>query len=263
MGALTIIADVLEVVVLIGTAIHLFSHAGESEGRSPAVMLGFAYTVVSVSNLYWIAHELMTREAIYEFSAIDIASAGFYILFGASLAMVIGRRDKIDVRAFAIAGVVAVAQSAMWIVWAGSWFKNALGGLPVWYATYYVILASWETRAVPNAGRFAVVLSAVVVTAVQVCGGTIPAFARFISLFDLIDGTICLLATVVIDALLFRSWKAERSSQRTVALSSLGVLWTWSAMFLMYEPFYTVFHIISIAQKAVLALAITGWVERQ
>ena len=263
MGALTIIADVLEVVVLIGAAIHLFSHAGESEGRSPAVMLGFAYTVVSVSNLYWIAHELMTREAIYEFSAIDIASAGFYILFGASLAMVIGRRDKIDVHAFAIAGVIAVAQSAMWIVWAGSWFKNALGGLPVWYATYYVILASWETRAVPNAGRFAVVLSAVVVTAVQVCGGTIPAFARFIPLLDIIDGPICLIAAAVIDLTLLGSWRAENSLEKTVALAFLGVLWTWSAMFLMYEPFYSIFHIISIAQMALAALAVTRWVEQQ
>ena len=263
MGALTIIADVLEIVVLIGAAIHLFSHAGESGRRSPAVMLGFAFTVIAVSNLYWIAHEIMTREAIFEFSAIDVASAGFYILFGASLAMVIGRHDKIDVRAFIFAGAAAVAQSAMWIVWAGSWFKNALGGLPVWYATYYVILASWDTRAMSNAKRAIVVLCAAAVTLIQVGGATLPIFARFIPLLDIIDGPICLMAAAVIDLTLLGSWRAENSLEKTVALAFLGVLWTWSAMFLMYEPFYSIFHIISIAQMALAALAVTRWVEQQ
>lgn len=263
MGAFTIIADVFDVVVLVAASIHLFSHVSETERRSPAVMLGFAYTMQVVSNLYWIAHEIMTKEAIYEFSAIDVASAGFYILFGASLAMVIGRRDKVEVRALLGSGIVALVQVAMWVVWAGSWFKNVLGGLPVWYATYYVILAVRETHALPKAGRIALQLGVVAITVVQLCAGALDLPTETASLLDTAGGLICLAGVATIDILLYRSWQAGFTAEKTLALAFLGVLWAWSSMFLMFEPLYSVFLIIAVVQMAFAGRAVTGWVEQR
>lgn len=256
MGALTIIADVLEVVVLAGATLYLFSHAGASERRSPAVMLGFAYAIMFVSNLYWIAHELMTKEAIYEFSAIDVASAGFYILFGASLSMVVGRRERVDVVALVGSGVVAGAQIGCWVLWAGSWFKNVLGGLPAWYASYYVILAVRDTQATSKVRWSSLMAAALVVVVLQVWGFFSPGEIQ--PAFDAAGGLVSLAGTVAIDLWLVRSWTAEGASQRTISLAFLAALWSWSAMFLMSDPFYSILLMVSTVQMVVAARAVGG-----
>ena len=260
METVTLIVDSLEALVLLVSTLHLFRHSDASERRSPVVFLGFSYAVLAVSNLYWIAHELMTRESIYDFSAIDIASAGFFLLAGASVAMLFGERDHIDVPLLAGSCAFVLVQGALWMMWTGDWFKDSIGALPVWYLSYYVFRALRRSQVLTRPERIAFVAVSVAIAAMQVW--SFAAQETYGGLVDAASGIVCLLVFAWLAAKLALRWQSDgAASAPTVALAFVTMLWALSSMYLMYEPLYTVFLALSVAMMAICAVVVVRRVE--
>jgi len=259
MGALILSADLIELAALLGIVLYLFNHADDSERRSPIMLLAFSYAVLFVSNLYWVAHELMTREAIYEFSAIDIASAGLYLLAGASLGMMLRREEGLDVPVCVGSGAFALGQGVLWLIWTGAWFKDLVGCLPTWYLTYYVVCALKVTRAFSKGERIALVAFSLSVFALQAWG--FVARDTYGSLLDAGSGIVCLAVTAYLAVRLWRSWQGPKALGQTVALAFAVVDWTFSSMYLMYDPLYSVFLLLSSVALVIVGIAVVRKVE--
>lgn len=260
MSALTLIVDILEALVLLGAILYLFRHAGASERKSPVVFLGFSYAVLFVSNLYWIAHEFLTLESIYAFSAIDISSAGFYLLAGASLAMTLDERGKLDTTVFVASGLFALLQAFLWVLWTGAWFKDGVGALPIWYLSYYVIRGLKLSGAFSRRGGWCLVIATLVVSAMQVW-----AFLTQDSYGGLIDtssGIVGLVVFAALAVLVARSWRREGATGTTVARAYALSLWSSFVMYLMYEPLYSVYLLLLTLTFVALAIVVVGEVER-
>lgn len=260
MSALTLIVDVFEALVLLGAILYLFRHADASERKSPVVFLGFSYAVLFVSNLYWIAHEVLTRESIYTFSAIDISSAGFLLLAGASLAMTLDERGRLDVSALVVSGLFTLVQAFLWILWTGAWFKDGVGSLPMWYLSYYVVRGLKLSGAYSRRGGWWLVIAVGVVAVMQ----TMAFFAQnsYGPLLDTSSGFVCLIVLIALAVLLGRTWRREGTTPTTVARAFAVVLWCLFAMYLMFEPFYSIFMLLSVVSFAATAAAVVGEVER-
>lgn len=259
MSPLTLIADVVETAVLVGVTVFLFQRADASERRSPIMFLAFANALYMVSQLYWIAHEFLTREAIYAFSAIDIASAGFYLLCGASIAMTLDSRVHLDRTVLAISTVIAFGQMVLWGMWTGAWFKDVVGGLPLWYVTYYVVLAvrdapsftKLESRLIAGGFIATVILQAWSFSARDSYGPRV----------DIVCCCLLLAIFAVLLVMLLRGWNDAGSIETTVARAFVCLLWAWGSSYLSFEPFFTVFVLLGAAMLPLISIAIVRRVE--
>ena len=259
-GAFAFIVDVFEMVLLVVTVVYLFRHSDASRQRSPIVFLGFSYAVLLVSNLYWIAYELMTREAIYEFSAIDIASAGLYLLAGASIAMLLDEREGLDLPVFVGSGIYSIGQAVLWVIWTNMWLKDVLGCLPIWYMAYYLVRGLKRIRAFSHVERVALVVVVAAVAALQV--GSFVVWDTFGSALDITSGILCLVVYFGLVAKLYLTNKAEGIGGKVVGYAFSALLWALCSMYLMYEPLYSIFLLLSVLMMGVTAVLVVKRVER-
>ncbi len=259
MSALTLIADVMEMAVLAAVTVFLFRRADASERRSPVMFMAFANASYMTSQLYWVAHEFLTREAIYAFSAIDIASAGFYLLCGASIAMTLDSRVHLDRTVLAIATVITFGQTILWGMWTGAWFKDAVGGLPLWYATYYVVLAVRDAPSFTKLESRLIVLGFVATVILQVWSfSTRDSYGPRV---DIVCCCLLLAIFVVLLVMLLRGWNDVDNIETTVARASVCLLWAWGSSYLSYEPFYTAFVFLGVSMLPLISIAIVRRVE--
>lgn len=249
-----LIMDVVGVLLTLGALVYLFLNGDSSERRSPIVFLGFAYTVILVSNLYWIVYEIMTFESIYLFSAIDIASAGFFLLTGASIAMTVEDRDSFDAPAFLASGAFALAQGLLWILWTKAWFKDMLGCLPIWYTLYHLFRAVRSTAPFSHEEHIALVVVQVLVPVMQVW--SYLSWDTYGSILDALSGIVCLVGFVWLVARMIRLWRTDDRAEATAACAFVALLWCLCTMYLMYEPLYSVFLLLSSVMMLVSSVAL-------
>ena len=89
----------------------------------------FAVACILMSDLYWIAYDLLQPEARMPFAANEICEGASFLLLAACLTTVFfgrfGEVEKVEIgtAAFAAANII------LWIVWSGEWVQDILIGI--------------------------------------------------------------------------------------------------------------------------------------
>lgn len=253
------IADALELVLLFGSALYLFSHADASAHRAPLVYFGFALAVLFIGDIYWIAHEIIRGNAVVTFSAIDIASAGFFLLSGSALVTMSGGSKKVDIPALVMSGATSLPQGLLWVMWNQDWVKDALGTVTLWYLVYHICRIARHYRLLVLWKRVVLIFSSLVVCALQVW--SYLARDSYGPLVDRFCGIPLAAVSLVFIGRLVQVWKKDTSLGECVVCAFAGVSWAMCAMYLSYEPRYTAFHCLYAVLIPVATQALVRWVE--
>lgn len=260
MPSLALVIDLAESILLPIAAVYLFSHADATERRSPVVYYGFALVVWLFSNFYWTLHEFIRHEAVYPFSAIDIASAGFDLLLGSSLAVMIDGRNKVSVPALVGSGVFSLLQGALWILWNGDWLKDTMGALTIWYLAYYLCVVMLRCRLLSKGEWTVLIASSLITGFLQVWSYLTK--DSYGSTVDQCCGVLYLAVSFLLVVKLARVWNDDTAPQKAVVCLVANVLWTLCAMYMSFEPRYRILQGLAVVLMALAARAFVRMVER-
>ncbi len=189
--------------VLLGTVRLL----GTAPTSLTAAFFAFAIAGVLLSDLYWLAYDLLRPGTRMPFAANEIGEWAMFLLLGAALlsrctlCLWEARRETLGAAAF------AAACAALWIAWSGEWVQDVLTGL-----SYGYLLCALSVRAKEEAAFFPVVTRAfaalcVLLIAAQTATFFAPeAAARALDLFC---SVLLLSGTAAQTALALRSLKRK------------------------------------------------------
>ena len=127
----------------------------ESSGRSmTAVFFTFAAVSLLVSNLYWIAYDLMRPGTRMPFAANELGEWAAFLLLSTSLLCALRERFGEAGKEMLCAGAFVAASTVLWIAWSGEWIQDILTGAAFGYflcmlaaqIRYTEAFPAWEWR---------------------------------------------------------------------------------------------------------------------
>lgn len=122
---LPILLGSLELTVLIVLCLRSFSFR-----RSIApVFFTFGLASYLISNVYWVAYDLLRPETRMPFAANEFGEIGLFLLLASTLNTVFRGRFAAARRETLCAALFAAASAALWIGWSGEWVEDILVGL--------------------------------------------------------------------------------------------------------------------------------------
>lgn len=189
-----------------------------------------------LSNLYWIAYDILNPDTRMPIAANEIAECAAVLLLSAGLNAVLKNRQKVPAEIL-FAVFYTVGNIVLWIVWSGEWFQDIFFGIPYIYFLW-ILVRGLRSRG-PLSPRELYMMAVVSVVALAllamlpISGGGVYAFAKYASY-------------VLKFALML--WLGIRCLQsRDVFMASTFFLWTNFAMFSSAEFYYYIAFLANTA----------------
>ena len=133
-----IITTILQSVVLI---VIVMKTAGLMKNEKKVFFpFFFCLAMVSyfLSNLYWIAYDLLNPDTRMPIASNEIAECAVILLLSAGLDSVL--KDKKDILGEIIFAFLFVSVNiALWILWSEEWFQDILFGIPYFYFFWLIV----------------------------------------------------------------------------------------------------------------------------
>jgi len=108
-----------------------------------------------LSNLYWIAYDILMPEMRMPFAANEIGEWAMFLLLGASL-MAAFPEKRVSVKwEMTGAAVFIAANTVLWILWSGEWIQDILTGLSMGYLLCCIVAALRRAGVISVPGRIA------------------------------------------------------------------------------------------------------------
>ena len=126
-----IIFNLIQTAVLVLVLIGTLRLLGREEREARIVLFGFAIASVLLSNLYWLAYDILRPGTRMPFAANEIGEWALFLLLGAALHT---RSDFSSARRETFfAALFTAANAALWIAWSGEWIQDILTGAAFGY----------------------------------------------------------------------------------------------------------------------------------
>ena len=224
------------------------------------VLYGFALACTLLSDLYWLAYDLLRPEVRMPVAANEIGEAAMFLLIGAGLTARHPIRFRRDWWALVSAGGFSAANIALWIGWTGEWGQDILGGAA--YGYFLCALASRirqeHVYAAPTKHLFGLLCLAVI--AMQTATFFSPEPVR-----RLLDAILYLLLLTFSGFLLLRSALSLRREDpaRSVCRSFLALAWILTAMYMSEGIFYSLALVLCALCYPLMYLAIRKEAEAE
>ena len=209
----------------------------ESSGRSmTAVFFTFAAVSLLVSNLYWIAYDLMRPGTRMPFAANELGEWAAFLLLSTSLLCALRERFGEAGKEMLCAGAFVAASTVLWIAWSGEWAQDILTGVAFGYLVCTAVramklanaLARWEWRALGlGAGLLILVQSAIFFVPRQM---KLP--------LDLICYALMYLGILFFFGKVIREGRQAARPDALLALSFGGYAWGISSLYMSEGYFY-------------------------
>lgn len=218
-----------------------------SFGKKSVLPIFFVLTMASflLSNLYWIAYDLVNPGTRMPIAANEIAECAAILLLSVGLDSVLKNHQKVPGEIlFAI--LYTVANIVLWIVWSGEWFQDIFFGIPYIYFLWILIRGLRSREFMPPKELCVVAVTSVVVLAMlamlPISEGHVYAFAKYGSY-------------VVKFALMV--WLGIKSVQsKDVFVVSTFFFWTNLAMFSSAECYYYVAFLANTVAFPIMYISI-------
>ena len=113
--------------VFLGTVRLLVSEKRDAR----TVLFAFAVASVLLSNLYWLAYDILRPSARMPFAANEIGEWAMFLLLGATIN---AQSERLTAkREVFFAALFTAANAALWIAWSGEWVEDILTGAAFGY----------------------------------------------------------------------------------------------------------------------------------
>ena len=128
-----VILNLLQTAVLVFVFLETIRLLARSEHSVQLVFYGFAAASVLLSDLYWLAYDVLRPETRMPFAANEIGEWAMFLLLGAALTARHPIRFQSAKRELVGAILFAAACTALWIAWSGEWVQDILTGVSLGY----------------------------------------------------------------------------------------------------------------------------------
>ena len=194
-----------------------------------AFFIVLAMACCLLSNLYWIAYDLINPDTRMPIAANEIAECAAILLLSASLNSVLQNRKKVPGEIL-FAFFYTAVNIVLWIVWSGEWFQDIFFGVPYIYFLWVLIRGLRTRESVPPKELYLMAATGVVTLALlallPISEGNVYAFAKY--------GSYAVKFALMV-------WLGIRCVQsKDIFVASVFFLWTNLAMFSSAEFYYQI-----------------------
>lgn len=192
-------------------------------------MFVLAMSSYFLSNLYWIAYDLLKPDTRMPIASNEIGECAMILLLSAGLdALLDGKQKKVGEVLFAF--LFIGANIVLWIAWSGEWFQDILFGIPYVYFMW-ILIRGLRSRGVLTLKE----LLFVSIACISVLIMQIPLLVVKGNLFELTEVVCFVVMFAVITWLGIKSFRCK-----DFFLASTFFLWTELSMFLSLDVYYNV-----------------------
>lgn len=182
-----------------------------------------------LSNLYWIAYDLINPNTRMPIAANEIAECAAILLLSAALNSVLQNRKKV-LGEILFAFFYTAANIVLWIVWSGEWFQDIFFGVPYIYFLWVLIHGLRSRKSLPSREMYLMAVTSAVTLALlallPISEGNVYAFAKY--------GSYAVKFVLMV-------WLGIRCVQsKDIFVASTFFLWTNLAMFSSAEFYYQI-----------------------
>ncbi len=220
----------------------------------PLILFSFALATALISNIYWMAYDLLRPDQRMPFAANEIGECAMFLLLGSSLTTLFSHPRPAARAEKALAILFIGANTAFWIVWSGEWIQDILTGISMAYFFCCLVVVIRQTGALRGPDGIAVGFSCLSVVVLQTIGFFVP--ADTVAVFDVVCFGLFLACFSVCSVRAVLALRAEESGgirQRAVPLSFLSLAVSVIAMYMSTGIYYLVMFVLaSIAYILIL-----------
>ena len=249
----TVINLIVEV-VLICVILDMIRLIGPTNGSRALVFFIFAMVSVLISNLYWLAYEILRPETRMPFAANEIGEWACFLLLTAALTAIFNDRQADSVRERLFAVFFVLSSVALWLGWSGEWIQDILTGFAFGYLVVNTAHLVRVTELIPRRTE-AVIAS--VITLLLVLHGSIffiPEGAG--AKVDIVCYVIMFALVIYFTYFLFKAYRERMENEKFITLSFLSFVWSTSVMYMSAEPMYSFPQIIGAVNLIAMAYAV-------
>ena len=138
--------------------------------RFTIVMGFFLYATICliIGNMYWILTTLLKVGVRIPYGINEVSSTGAWLLFAAMLNKIFYKeRPKRGFETVQVA-LISVVLIVLWTIWSEEWIESVVGGIPLCYYMYIVVLAMKKTGAFRTFEKVLIVISTYTVLLLQI-----------------------------------------------------------------------------------------------
>ena len=138
--------------------------------RFTIVMGFFLYATICliIGNMYWILTTLLKVGVRIPYGINEVSSTGAWLLFAAMLNKIFYKeRPKRGFETVQVA-LISVVLIVLWTIWSEEWIESVVGGIPLCYYMYIVVLAMKKTGAFRTVEKVLIVISTYTVLLLQI-----------------------------------------------------------------------------------------------
>lgn len=245
--------DLLRIMVLILVFLRTLRLIVPERRSIHLVFYVFAVACILLSDLYWLAYDLLRPETRMPFAANEIGEWAMFLLLAVSL----GTPERSGLKhakwEVLCTGLFVIASVGLWIAWSGEWVQDILTGLS--YGAFLCRLASrikeenalsdWDWRRLGIACVVLIVAQASIFVAPEAVRGSLDLFC-YILLFL---GSVCFLVRAML------SVRKDEPGQ-TVCHTFAYFAWVVTVMYMSSGQYYLLAMLLSMLSFPLMLLAL-------
>ena len=133
------ILDLVRSIVLFAIFLRASHYLRLGRNKLSIVFFTLAIASILLSDLYWLAYDILRPETRMPFAANEISEWALFLLLGATIKVSDGNRYGIAKIEKLCAVIFTVGNVALWIAWSGEWIQDILTGLAFGYFLWNLV----------------------------------------------------------------------------------------------------------------------------
>ncbi|MBP5310165.1 MAG: hypothetical protein J6W58_07150 [Lachnospiraceae bacterium] len=235
----TLIQIVVLIIVIAG-ALRMILH---DEKNIKAIFFVFAIVAILLSDIYWLAYDLLRPFSRMPFAANEIAEWASFISLGAVLASDI-KAFGVDARKERIFSILFVmANVALWIAWTGEWLQDIMTGFALGYLLFYLMIHLKQSESLSKTEWR--ILAVVCIALIAANTMTFFVDQSLASTFDQITGMILFAGEIYFITDVLLEFRKGTNPAARISLAFALFAWSITSMYMSADIFYFVSMIVS------------------
>ena len=246
---------IIQLLVLTFIIVSSASLLDRRERSVPAVFFMFGMISLLLSDIYWIAYDILRPGTRMPFAANEIAECASFLLLSAAISVVFPESQKGHIPEKLFAVLFGAANTALWIGWSGEWLQDIIVGIVFFYFLYTALSGAREAEILSSGWWKVLGIGCTVLVMMQ--AATFFTEKRVSTLFDRACYILILAGLLLFLILNLRFVKSEYDPCKAFAASMLGTVFSLVSMYMSSGIWYEIALCFSTAMILFMYLAIS------
>lgn len=250
-----ILSNLIQTAVLLFVFLKMIRFLGADRHGAGAVFFAFAVACGILSNLYWLAYDVLRPDTRMPFAANEIGELAIFLLLGAAAgtrSSSYSNHSSAKTEIFCTALFIA-ANVALWIAWSGEWVDDILTGIALGYFLCSLVTRTKHESVLPPQAWRILGVACLVLIAAQSAIFFVPKPAK-----KPLDLFCYVLLFVMCAYMLVSAIMAVRSGSKEAAICRTNMAFGWFVitMYMSAGAFYLAAHVLTTVGWPLMLLAI-------